>query len=81
MNVKDLIAKLEKEDPKAIVILQTANTMEIGQELVELDSVQSSKTGGSRIKKCRDAFDDEGGPYDATVWNMFHGKKSVVALR
>jgi hypothetical protein len=56
MKVKELIKQLKKMDPDATVIAQTHNTMEQGQENVEL---KSANEGIFKLHNlhCRDAFD------------------------
>lgn len=77
MTVEDLIEKLKKEDPKAVVLLASSN-FELNNSDVELTHVWHSKTGKEETKTFRDAFD--GDTYNTKVWSTIGGDKSIVHL-
>jgi len=77
MTVEELIKKLQKENPKAKVIVTSSN-FELNHANIELTSVWSSKTGREEIRTFRDAFD--GDTYDTKVWFTIDGKKPIVQL-
>lgn len=81
MKKKDLVKLLENIDPEATVIVQTSNTMEQGQSLVEVKGADEYKTGKKETKRFRDEFDDEDPYYNSEVWNISGGKESVVLIR
>ena len=56
MKVKDALKQLQKMDPDAIIIMQTHNTMELGQEDVPVQSINENWCK-KETKHCVDAFD------------------------
>lgn len=74
MKVKELIKELEKLPQDAPVIIQTNNTMEMGQNYVDLKyiSVDNYK---KETKRFRDAFDSTN--YSSVVYVYTDDKNST----
>jgi hypothetical protein len=77
MNVEELIAKLQKCNPKATVITSSSN-FEMNYADVEVSGANEYDSGKCESQRFRDAFD--GGSYNAKTWSVFGGNEPVVSI-
>lgn len=77
MKVKEMLKLLKKEDPEAVVLKQTDNTMEMGQEDVEVTRIHAS-LGVKKKKSCTDAFD--GTNYNTDIWQFLGAENDEQAV-
>jgi hypothetical protein len=77
MKNKELIKKLQAEDPEAEVIV-TSDNFELNNSQISLENVNSYNTGSTKIRGFRDAFDGEG--YSKKTWSIIGGHEKVILL-
>ena len=77
MTVEKAIEILQKQNPKAKLILKSDN-FELNGAYVDLEIINPDKATEKK-EQFRDAFD--GGKYSTKVWSFSNGDTDVIVLR